>query len=327
LRFGVFVAEIVFCVQKTPLTQHPENKLKVLFAFFCIYFIWGTTYLAAIIGLETLPPFLLSGLRFVSAGLVFVIVCAVKKMEFPKGKNLLFTALSGVVMLVGGSALVTWSEQYILSGHAAVVVASEPFFFVLLDRQRWRYYFSNRNIIAGLLTGFLGVMLFVSFSSASEVQSATAQMVFIGYTVLFLSCLLWVTGSIFSSRNKEKGTSTVVVSAIQLMSAGVFSLLLAWATNEFEGFSFAEVSLRSWGGFIYLSVGGSILAYFSFIWLLTVRSPAQVSTHTYINPVIALFMGWWIAGDPVNFQQLLSVGVILAGVLLTNRGNPDEGIF
>jgi drug/metabolite transporter (DMT)-like permease len=299
------------------------QKIKVLLAFIAIYFVWGTTYLAAIVGLESFPPFLLSALRFCSAGTILFAASLLTRGKFPAGRNLSFVICSGILMLVGGSALVTWSEQYILSGYAAVVVASEPFFFVLLDRPRWQYYFGNRNIIAGLLLGFVGVALFVSVSATVELNSVAPELVVTGYAVLFLSCVLWVIGSIFSSRTRDTGTSIVAQSAVQLLAAGVFSLLLALATNELENFVITDVTVRAWGGLIFLTLGGSVVAYLSFVWLLTVRSPAQVSTHTYINPIIALFMGWWIMNDPVNYLQIVSVAIIIFGVLLTNRNNKN----
>jgi drug/metabolite transporter (DMT)-like permease len=298
----------------------PKNQNTLIaFAFSAIYLIWGTTYLAAILGLESFPPFLLSALRFCSAGAVLFLVCIIKGLQMPGGKSLIITMVSGIVMLVGGSGLVIWAEQYILSGYAAVVVASEPFIFVLLDRQRWRYYFNNRNIIAGLLIGFLGVLLFVWFSTGTATSIIPSHLVILGYGVLFLSCVLWVIGSIISSRHKQENTSAIAVSAMQLISAGIFCFILAWITNEFEGFEFANVTSRAWSGLLFLTCAGSIVAYLSFIWLLTVRSPAQVSTHTYINPIVALFMGWWFLNDPVNYKQLICVGVVLLGVLVTNR--------
>jgi drug/metabolite transporter (DMT)-like permease len=301
------------------MTDAKNQNITIAFAFTAIYIIWGTTYLAAILGLESFPPFLLSAIRFCCAGAILLFVCILKRTNMPKGRSLAIIIVSGIIMLVGGSGLVVWSEQYVLSGYAAVVVASEPFFFVLLDRRRWRYYLNNRNIIAGLLIGFFGVVLFIWFSAGIETVSATSRFVFIGYAVLFLSCILWVVGSIFSSRHKEEGTSAIAVSTVQLIGAGIFSLILTLITNELDGFSFSNVTTRAWGGLLFLIFGGSIVAYLSFIWLLTVRSPAQVSTHTYINPIVALFMGWWFLNDPINIQQLLSVGIILFGVLLTNR--------
>ncbi len=306
------------------MTETRDQRIKVLLAFLAVYIVWGTTYLAAIVGLESFPPFLLSALRFSTAGIILLVVSILKGLKFPSGRKFAFYVANGVVMLIGGSGLVTWSEQYVLSGYAAVVVACEPFIFVLLDKRHWRFYFSNRNIVFGLLIGFIGVVLFVWFSSAREIETTSAHLIFIGYAVLFLSCFCWVIGSIFSSRIKESDTSVIAISVIQLLSAGFFSFLLAALTNEFDNFSFADVTGRAWTGLIYLTLGGSVVAYLSFVWLLTVRSPAQVSTHTYINPIVALFMGWWVVDDPVNVQQMACVGVILLGVLLTSRTNTIE---
>lgn len=303
--------------------SNSRSNLLVILAFSAIYFIWGTTYLAAIFGLESFPPFLLSAFRFTSAGVVLLLVCIVRGYKLPTGKQLLVITSTGIIMLVGGSGLVAWAEQYILSGYAAVVIASEPFFFVLLDRPRWNYYWSNKNIVAGLLVGFIGVALFVWASAGNETMSVPSKLIVVGYSVLFLSCILWVVGSLLSTRQKDESISAIAVSSVQLVGAGLFSFVLAWITNEYDGFAFANVTPRAWGALVFLAFGGSIVAYLSFIWLLTVRSPAQVSTHTYINPIVALFMGWYFLNDPVNSFQLVSVVVILVGVLLTNR-NKDR---
>ncbi|MEO5893119.1 MAG: EamA family transporter [Ferruginibacter sp.] len=301
--------------------QHP---VLILLAFLAIYIIWGTTYVAILFGLEGFPPFLLSGMRFSIAGILLLGWCLLKKQKFPTHKDLKITIISGIVMLVGGSGLVAWAEQYIASGHAAIITATEPFMFLLLDKKRRSFYFSQKGIIAGLILGFIGIIIFFAFARNADQKEITIHLKVAGMLVLFTSALLWVIGSLYSKRKREVPVSNTITTAIQLIAAGIFSLLLSFSTGEGNSFSFNEVSLKAWGGLFYLTLLGSVVAYLAFTWLLTVRPAAQVSTHTYVNPVIAILTGWWIANEHIVLIQVLALGIILAGVLLTNKSTEHK---
>ncbi|QMU29096.1 EamA family transporter [Adhaeribacter radiodurans] len=287
----------------------------VLVAFANIYIVWGSTYLAIVFGLDGIPPFILSFLRFLSAGIILFGWCLLKKESFPAWKNLGRNTICGTLMLVGGSGLVTWAEQFISSGSAAIIIATEPFWFILLDKKCWSTYLSHKLIIAGLLIGFLGVILFF-VQSGNTASTSSGQLT--AYLVLLGSSVLWVVGSLLSKSKTSKQDSTIMTTAEQLMAAGVVSLLISLLTQEWPGFSFAEVSLRAWGGLLFLIVMGSLVAYLSFIWLISVRPPALVSTHTYINPVVAVLLGGLFAAEKINLLQIGALLVILVGVLLTN---------
>jgi drug/metabolite transporter (DMT)-like permease len=296
---------------------HDKRSLLVLLAFFAIYFIWGTTYMAVIFALKSFPPFLLSAFRFGVSGTLLFIYCLIRGEPLPDVGSLKVYLISGVLMLVGGSGLVTWSEQYVFSGHAAVVTATEPFIFLLFDRSRWRFYFSQRLIIFGLIVGFVGVLAFILYAPQNATLHVPVMLKVAGYAVLFVSCMLWVTGSLYAS-NSEKKASNVMTASIQLLGAALVSALLAVITTEYRQFSFYRITPGALGGLAYLTFMGSIIAFVAFMWLLSVRPPAQVSTHTYVNPVVAVFMGWWILNEPVNAIQVMAIAIILLGVLLTN---------
>jgi drug/metabolite transporter (DMT)-like permease len=299
--------------------QHAPARSLLILAFFAIYIIWGTTYVAVLFGLEGFPPFLMSGFRFTLAGVILLAWCIVKKKKLPAGRDLRIAGISGIVMLVGGSGLVTWSEQFIASGHAAIITATEPFLFLLLDRKKWAFYFSQPNILAGLVLGFAGIILFFSFAQQPAEQTTPAHLHFIAFLVLIIAAVLWVVGSLYSKQKKDPDVANTATTALQLIAAGIFSFILALVFRETAGFSLQQVSLRAWGGLLYLTFLGSIMAYLAFTWLLTVRPAAQVSTHTYVNPVVAVFVGWWIADEPVGLLQVIGLLVIIAGVVLTNK--------
>ena len=282
--------------------------------------------MAVIFALKSFPPFLLSALRFGVSGILLLIYCLIRGERLPDVSSLKVFLVSGVLMLVGGSGLVTWSEQYVLSGHAAVVTATEPFIFLLFDKSRWRFYFSQRLIILGLIIGFIGVVVFILYASQNAALQVPRILMVAGYAVLFVSCMLWVIGSLYASNsNLDKKASNVMTASIQLLGAALVSAALAIVMNEYKQFSIYSITPSALGGLVYLTFMGSIIAFVAFMWLLSVRTPAQVSTHTYVNPVVAVFMGWWILNEPVNSIQVGAIAIILLGVLLTNM-KKNEGV-
>lgn len=296
------------------MTKKTASPLLVAFAFFNIYIIWGSTYLAVAYGLKSFPPFILVGLRYLSAGLLMLAFCKFKGERFPAKKLIIRHAISGTMMLVGGTGMIAWAEQYISSGQAAILVATEPLIFLLLDRKNWREYFSNKYILSGLLIGFTGIFLFLKLGVAVANPSPMAT---IASVVVLFSAVLWVLGSLMIKDNKGSSTSTMNAS-VQLLAAGIASAIIVFAKGEQRYFAFADVSWQAWGGLLFLIVFGSLLAYLSFIWLITIKPPAIISTHTYVNPVVAVFLGWLLINEHVNTAQLICLVVILVGIMLVN---------
>lgn len=296
------------------MTKKLVSPLLIAFAFFNIYVIWGSTYLAVAYGLKGFPPFILVGLRYLAAGILMLAWCKLKGEQLPERKFLLRHALSGTMMLVGGTGLIAWAKQYISSGQAAILIATEPLIFLLLDRKNWSEYFSNKYILSGLFIGFTGIFLFLKLGVAVANPSPMAT---IASVVVLFSAVLWVLGSLITKDSKGNSTSTMNAS-IQLLAAGIASAVVAFAKSEQVGFSFASVPLGAWGGLIFLIVFGSLLAYLSFVWLISIKPPAIISTHTYVNPVVAVLLGWLLINELVNTAQLISLVVILVGILLVN---------
>jgi drug/metabolite transporter (DMT)-like permease len=305
-------------------TPAPSKKLAG-FAFANISIIWGSTFLAMTYGLSGFPPFILSGLRFVIAGLILFLWQLNKGEPFPSLTNWKKNAVTGILILTGGTGLVAWGEQYVSATEAAIAIATGPFWFILIDKGNWKKHFGDWRIIAGLIIGFVGLILFLRGSLGTQQQDTNEGIRGTAFIVLALSSVSWVLGSLYAKRYPAVN-STVMNTAQQLLVAGVAALLIASVKNEWQGFGFENVPVNAWLGLSFLVLMGSIVAYLSYIWLLQVRSPALVSTHIYINPVVAVFAGWVFTRQIISAGQFIGLAVIIAGVVLTNSGKYKPGV-
>src|SRR5262245_29877256 len=196
-----------------------KQHLKIFLAFVVIYFVWGTTYLAILFAIKDIPPLLMSGMRFLFAGIILYIICLLKNEKQPDFTSFAKNTLSGILMLVGGTVSVTWAEQYLSSSTTAIIVTSVPFWFILLDRRHWSDNFSNKVLIPGLIIGFIGVALLIS-SNHSESRAITTPANGIGaILVLITGGIAWTSGSLFS-KYKPAGNSLLMNTAVQLLVAG-----------------------------------------------------------------------------------------------------------
>jgi drug/metabolite transporter (DMT)-like permease len=292
----------------------PPSRLLIILAFIAVYFIWGSTYLAVRFGLSGFPPFILVSMRYIVAGMLMLAYCKLKGEALPQFKLLNKQAISGILMLVGGTGMVAWAEQYITSGQVAVLIAAQPLWFLVLDKANWRQYFSEKYIISGLLVGFLGIFLFMKLGHEEVKESSMNIIAMIGVQI---GAMLWVVGSLITK--KHKGSSSVIMnSSIQLIAASVFSTLVALFAGEYTGFSFSHVPVNAWLGVVFLITFGSLVAYLAYIWLLGHVAPALISTYTYVNPVVAVFLGWALADEKFYSGQFIGLAVILIGILLVN---------
>jgi drug/metabolite transporter (DMT)-like permease len=294
-----------------------NNKWITFLAFASVYLIWGSTFLAISYGLQGFPPFLLSGLRFFIAGLILFTWRLSRKEQKLSFSNWKKNGITGVLILTGGTGLVAWGEQYISATEAAIAIATGPFWFIVMDRKNWKNYFSNLYTIAGLIIGFAGLLLFFNDSISKRTGLYDNTLRIAAFGVLALSSVSWVLGSLYS-KHYRASHSTFMNIAQQLLVAGIAAITISGIKGEWSGFSFTLIPLQSWLGLVFLVLFGSIVAYLSYIWLLSVKSPVMVSTHTYINPIVAVFVGWLFIEEQISPIQLIGLLIILLGVLLTN---------
>lgn len=290
---------------------------KIILAFAAIYIIWGSTYLAILLVIKDIPPMLMSGLRFLAAGIIIFSWCWWKGEKLPSHSSVARNSVCGILMLVGGTGAVAWSEQYLPSGLTAVIVTTVPFWFILLDKKKWASYFSNKMILPGLLLGFAGVMLLIRFDNHLSTGTLDNSKTAMGIIVVVAGGIAWATGSLFS-KYQPTGNSVLVNAAVQLIVAGLFSFAVSIFSGEARGFNFIEVRTSAWLAFIYLVIAGSLITYLCYLWLLKVRTAGQVSSYVYINPVVAVLLGALIAGEKISSVQIVALMIILGGVLLVN---------
>jgi len=308
-------------LRRKSTNMNPKKTLTIL-AFAAIYFIWGTTYLANIFGLQGMKPFILSSLRYAGASTLLLVWCLIKKLPLPSPRQLKVLAISGLLMLGGGAGFVVIGEQYISSGHTAVIIATEPLLFLLLDRQGWRSNFSNKWMLTGLLLGFTGIVLFSRYTTSTAVAMGGVLELIKGTALVLLSTIFWVSGTLYARRHQTEEGSPVVQAAVQHMAAALACSVISLSLGEWHSFTPSAIPTQAWGALTFLVVMGSLVAFIAFTWLVKIKPPAIVSTHTYVNPIIAVIIGCIIAKEQIGAMQILSLAMVLTGVLLTSIKKP-----
>lgn len=301
----------------TPTTTKPASPLLVVIAFATVYIVWGSTYFFIKMAVAGFPPLLLGALRFFTAGLLVMVWCAVKGERIFVKQNILHAAVSGFLLLVIGNGAVIWAEQTLPSAMVAIMVTSPPIWFVLLDKPNWDTNFKSKSTIAGLIIGFIGVILLFRDQIADVLGSSAGPSKLPGMLLLLFGTLGWASGSLYSKHYNTKG-SVSVNTAWQMLAAGMFFLPSSFLNNEVEKVNWSAIPLHSWYALAYLIVFGSIAAFSAYVWLLQVRPATQVGTYAYVNPVIAVLLGVIFAGEHVTFIQVVGLVVILSSVLLIN---------
>jgi len=288
------------------------SRLALATAFAIVYVIWGSTFLAILFAIETLPPFLMASARFLVAGsLLYAWSRLVNGAAAPSLANWRATALVGTLLLLGGNGLLVWSEQRIPSGVAALLVGTVPCFMVVLDWLRPGGVRPTGLVAAGLLMGLLGLIWLVG----PDTVMGGGRADLFGAVVVILGSFSWALGSVYS-RHAATPASPFLSTAMQMLGGGAALLLLSVALGEPWAFDASAVSLRSVLGLLYLVAFGSIVAFSAYIWLLQNSTPTRVSTYAYVNPVIAVFLGWALAGEALTFRMLIAAAVIVSGVAL-----------
>ncbi len=299
------------------------SRLAILAAYGAIYFIWGSTYLGIRFTVETMPPFLSGGLRFLAAGAALFAWALCRGSERPTTAGWLNAAKLAGIMIFLGYGGVMWAEQVVPSGIAALIISVEPLWFFVLD---WLVFKSARPRFkewAGLALGFAGTLYLAFGEGGASFEAVPGYR--IGTVVIFFSTLAWVFGSLLS-RKTRIADSTLLGTGMQMLAGGIFLSAGGLALGEGARFLLSEVTLKSWLALAYLSVFGSIVAFTAFVWLLKFEPASRVATHAFVNPVVAVFLGWILGGEQVTSRMLVAAIVIVASVMLItlSRRPPQE---
>ena len=286
--------------------------LKLAAAFAAVYLIWGSTYLAIRVAIETMPPFVMAGLRFVMAGALLYGWQRLRGAAAPLRLHWRSALIIGALLLVGGNGGVTWAEQEVPSGLAALVIATTPIWVVVFGALRPDTPRPSRRALVGVLLGLAGIALLIGPSSLS---TSGQQIRPISYFVLLLAPALWALGSLYS-RGAKLPRAQLQGIGMEMLAGGALLLLLATATGEWASLDLAAISPRSAAAFLYLVFIGAIVGFSAYIWLLKNTTPTKATTYAYVNPVVAVFLGWALLSEPVTPAMLVAMVVIIFSVAL-----------
>jgi drug/metabolite transporter (DMT)-like permease len=303
-------------VPDRPLAHAPRSQ--ILIAFAAVYIIWGSTYLAIRFAIETLPPLLMVGTRFLAAGGIMYVWLRARGAEKPKAIHWRSAAIIGILMPVLGTGVVVWAEEKVPSGIAALLVAIVPLWMVLL--QWWRPGGKRPNawVIGGVVLGLAGLYLLVDPGGDKQQGNLLVE------GILLLAALSWATGSLYSKR-APLAKAKFLGTGMEMIVAGAVLITAGLMTGEASHFSFAAGSAKSWLSLLYLITFGSIIAYTAYVWLLTAVSATLVSTYAFVNPVVAVFLGWAFASEPLNARMCIAAAIIVGAVALITIGGKEDG--
>ena len=305
----------------TATVPQSASRGKLIAAFAAVYIIWGSTYLAIRFALETLPPFLMAGARFMTAGALVYGFLIARGAQHPTRRNWRDGLIVGGFLLLGGNGGVVWSEQFVPSGIAALLVATLPIWMVLFDWMRGTGRRPTGRATIGIALGLIGLVVLVGPRSLG-----TDGLPLIPALVLVLASVAWAWGSLYS-RGATKPSSPMMATAIQMLCGGALLTLAGTVAGEWSTLDLGAASARSLLALLYLLLAGSIVGYSAYIWLLEHTSPANVATYAYVNPVVAVFLGWLLASEPITPRVLAAAVIIVAGVavIVSAPSRPKPG--
>jgi drug/metabolite transporter (DMT)-like permease len=289
-------------------------KSKVWLALFALYIVWGSTYLGIKFAIETIPPFFQAGIRFLISGLILVIWQRAAGNPMPTRKQWGSTAIIGTLLLLGGNGLVAWAEQFIPSGIAALIIGSTPMFLVLTEALRPGGSKPNWQGIIGLLIGFTGIFILVG---PSGISGSAAKLNPFGIMALLSACLFWAIGSIYS-KYADLPASSLMTTGAQMLMGSIGLFIVSGLSGELIGWNTAAVSARSIYGLLYLIFVGSLVGFASYGWLLQNAPISLVSTYAYVNPIVAVLLGSWLASEKLAPHIWLATAIIIGSVIFIN---------
>jgi drug/metabolite transporter (DMT)-like permease len=290
-----------------------SRKFWIIVAFAALYLIWGSTYLGIRFAIETIPPFLMAGTRFLIAGLIMYAIAWSQGIGRSSWANWRTSLIIGACLLLGGNGGVTISEKYIDSGLAAVVVAVVPIYIVVIG---WATGMAPRPtpiVWLGLVGGFVGVGIL--FGPALRFSSSDGSHPAIGMSILLVSSFIWSAGSLYS-RAAKHAASPFLTAAQQMICGGILLLLTGALTGELRRFYPESMSILSVASFAYLVIIGAVVGYTAYIWLLRHCDPAKVATYAYVNPIVAVLLGAVFAGETLSMRTLVAASLIIGSVAL-----------
>jgi drug/metabolite transporter (DMT)-like permease len=295
--------------QPSSLIKRRPDVVPLLLAFAAIYLVWGSTFLAIRFAVETLPPLLMMGTRHLVAGSLLFAWLLARREPLPEPRLWRPALFSGAFCFLGCHGLLAWAERSVPSGLAALLSATLPVWMILLARVRGQESELTPKVVAGIALGFVGVAVLVPF------RDSPGQSELWGALAIVVCEILWAVGAIYA-RGVKGEVPPASFAAMQMVCGGTMLWVVGLAFGEASHLHASAFTARSVVSLAYLIVFGSLLTFTAYVWLLQVCSPALVSTHSYINPIVAIFLGWAMAGERLTTRTLLGTAIVLASVAL-----------
>jgi drug/metabolite transporter (DMT)-like permease len=310
------VSNTTQAIAQATASLHAASKswrVRVVLAFLAIYLIWGSTYLAIRYAVETIPPLYTAGVRHLCAGSILLVWAFLKGLR-PTWPQIRASVVIGFFFFLVGHGSLHWAERIVPSGLASLLIAVEPIFVFVLSSAAARTWKLNWMLAAGILLGLFGVGILVWGTTQSSEHGLT-----LGSVAILIGAFSWSMGIIYSRRSHLSG-SPLLLSALSLLAGAVMLLAVGTMAGEARGFSLSQVTLRSWLGLAYLILFGSVIAFTAYNWLLEHFSPTFVATHTYVNPIVAVLLGWAFGGEVITVRVALAAVLVVLAVVLVDRG-------
>jgi len=302
-------------VPDRPLAPAPRSQILIAFAL--VYIIWGSTYLAIRIAIETLPPLLMVGSRFFIAGVILYTWMRARGTAAPSLLHWRSATIIGVLLLVLGTGVVVLAEERVASGIAALIVSVVPLWIVLLQWIRPGGKRPNVWVSAGVVLGLAGLWMLLDPGAGGEHRNLAVE------SVLLLAALSWAIGTLYA-KHAPMPESKFIGTAMEMIAAGVVLITVGLAAGESSQLALGAVSARSWSALLFLITFGSIIAFTAYVWLVSAVSPTLLSTYAFVNPVVAVFLGWAVLSEPLNTRMVVAAAIIVGAVALITVGRKDE---
>ena len=296
-----------------------SHRWKTLLAFGIIYLVWGSTFLAIRVGVLAVPPLLFAAIRFFTAGLLLIAWTAFRREPWPKGREWGSICLLAALIFVGDYGLLFWAEQKVPSGIAAVMMATIPAFIAMGEVVLLRTVRMTLQLGAALVIGIAGVAVLMSRSLALGVAAIST----VGAVALIVAAMSWSAAAVIN-RRLPLPSSKVLSAGAQMLAGGVMLAVVALALGEPRRFHPGAVPGQAWFALAYLIVMGSIVGFTSYVWLIHHESPTKVGTYAYVNPVVAVLLGYFVGGEPLGLRTVLGTVLVLASVLLITLGKSTQ---
>jgi drug/metabolite transporter (DMT)-like permease len=287
-----------------------KKTMMVVVALLSVYIVWGSTYLGIKIAIETFPPFLMAGIRFLIAGALLYGFVVVKEKKHPKLIEWRDTTIIGTLLLLGGNGLVVIAEKTIPSSIAAIVVATVPLWMIVIAWFLKIQTKPNKSTLVGTLIGFIGVVILMFPSHQEHLRFDT-----FGLLITLLGAILWSLGSIYSQK-ATLPSSVMLSTAMQMLSGGLVLIITATLFGEWQQFQIETLSSRSLLALSYLIFIGSLVGFSAYVWLLKNASPYLASTYAFVNPIVALFLGYLFADEVLGVKALIATMLIISAVVM-----------